>query len=423
MTPTFRSLAVPNYRRYAAGSLVSNTGTWMGRVGQDWLVLTQLTDHSATALGTVTGLQFAPFLVLAPLSGAVADRYPKRLVMLVTQTTMMVSALVLGLLTVGGWVQLWEVYVAAAVTGVAAAIDAPARQAFVSEIVDPDLVSNAVGLNSASFNGGRIVGPAVAGLVIGAWDTGVALLLNAASFLFVVAALVSLRVGDLHPAPSASGRGRVREGLAYVRGRPDLQLIMFLIFVLGTFGMNFQITMALMATAQFHKGPSEYGLLGSVMALGSFSAALLSARRPRARLRTLVLALAGFVVASGLAAVAPTYPLFALALVPVGLTALTAMTTANALVQVSTEPGMRGRVMALYMAIFMGGTPAGAPLVGWLGDAAGPRWTIAVGTVAVAVSLVTVGILLRTRDNMRVSLDIRHRPMVRVEFDLPEEAR
>ncbi|HRC00441.1 MAG TPA: MFS transporter [Dermatophilaceae bacterium] len=414
---------MPNYRRYAGGSLVSNTGTWMGRVGQDWLVLTQLTDHSATALGTVTGLQFAPFLLLAPWSGALADRYPKRVIMLVTQAVMMAAALVLGVLTVGGWVRLWEVDVAAAVTGIAAAIDAPARQSFVSEIVDAELVSNAVALNSASFNSGRIVGPAVAGLVIARWDTGVAMLLNAASFLVVIAALLALDRSALHPAPTSRGRGGILEGVRYVRGRRDLQRVLLLVFVLGTFGMNFQITTALMASVEFHQGPKEFGLLGSVMAVGSLAAALLSARRPRARTRTFLLALVGFVASSGLAALAPTYPLFALALLPVGLSALTAMTTANALVQLGTEPGMRGRVMALYMAIFFGGTPVGAPLIGWLGDLAGPRWTIGVGSLAVALALAGVAEQLRRHDRMRVSLDVRTRPVVRVEFGLPEEAR
>lgn len=335
----------------------------------------------------------------------------------------MAAALVLGVLTVGGWVRLWEVDVAAAVTGIAAAIDAPARQSFVSEIVEAELVSNAVALNSASFNGGRIVGPAVAGLVIARWDTGAAMLLNAVSFLVVIAALLALDRSALHPAPPSRGRGGILEGVRYVRGRRDLQRVLLLVFVLGTFGMNFQITTALMASVEFHQGPKEFGLLGSVMAAGSLAAALLSARRPRARTRTFLLALVGFVAASGLAALAPSYPLFALALLPVGLTALTAMTTANALVQLGTEPGMRGRVMAVYMAIFFGGTPVGAPLIGWLGDLAGPRWTIGVGSLAVALALAGVAEQLRRHDRMRVSLDVRTRPVVRVEFGLPEEAR
>lgn len=423
MIATFRSLAVPNYRRYAAGAVVSNTGTWMGRVAQDWLVLTELTQGSATALGTVTGLQFTPFLLLAPVAGAVADRYPKRLVMLVTQTVMAASALTLAGLTVTGAVRLWHVYVAALVQGIAAALDAPARQAMVSEVVDADLVSNAVALNSASFTGGRILGPAIAGLVISAWGTGWALLANGLSFGFVIAALLRLDVAALHPAPVARGRGRIREGVSYVRGRPDLMLVMVLVFVLGTFGMNFQVTIALMATAEFHRGPTEFGLLGSVMAVGSFCAALLSARRRRARLRVFLVALAGFVVASAAAALAPSYGVFALALLPVGLTALTAMTTANAYVQLGTEPGMRGRVMALYLAIFMGGTPLGAPLIGWLGDTAGPRWTIGVGSVAVGLALLMVAARLSVRENVRVRLDVHQRPMVRISHGDPEAVR
>lgn len=420
---------MPNYRRYAGGSLVSNTGTWMGRVGQDWLVLTQLTDHSATALGTVTGLQFAPFLLLAPWSGALADRYPKRVIMLVTQAVMMAAALVLGVLTVGGWVRLWEVDVAAAVTGIAAAIDAPARQSFVSEIVDAELVSNAVALNSASFNSGRIVGPAVAGLVIARWDTGVAMLLNAASFLVVIAALLALDRSALHPAPPSRGRGGILEGVRYVRGRRDLQRVLLLVFVLGTFGMNFQITTALMATEVFGKGASEFGLLGSVMAIGSLTAALLSARRAQARLRVLLLALAGFAVAALLSSLAPTYAVFAVSLVPVGLAALTALTTANAMVQTRTAPEMRGRVMALYMAIFLGGTPIGAPLVGWLAEVAGARWTIAAGGLAVGLTVLVVSIWLARHENIHVSYESARRPRLRVStapavrLPVPEPAR
>lgn len=225
------------------------------------------------------------------------------------------------------------------------------------------------------------------------------MLANAASFLLMIFALLAMRAGELQPAPLARGRGQIREGIAYVRGRPDIQVVMVLVFVLGTFGMNFQLTTALMATRAFGKGPTEFGLLGSVMAIGSLSAALLSARRARPRLRVLLVALAGFTVASGLAALAPTYEWFAVALVPCGLAALTALTTANALVQLAVDPSVRGRVMALYMAILMGGTPIGAPLIGRLGDVAGPRWTIGVGTIAVGLSVVVVGGWLVRREN------------------------
>jgi MFS family permease len=399
---TFASLRVHNYRLYAAGGLISNSGTWMGRVAQDWLVLTELTDHSASALGIATGLQFAPFLLLAPWSGMIADRFPKRRILLTTQSTLLATALLLGALTVTGAVQLWHVYALALVQGLAQAVDNPARQTFVSEMVGPGLLANAVALNSASFHAGRMIGPGVAGLLIAAYGTGVAMLANAASFPLLIVALLVMRARELQPAPLARGRGQIREGLAYVRGRPDLQVVMVLVFVLGTFGLNFQITTALMATRAFGKGPTEFGLLGSVMAIGSLSAALLSARRARPRLRVLLLALAGFTVASGLAALAPTYEWFAVALVPCGLAALTAMTTANALVQLSVDPSVRGRVMALYMAIFMGGTPIGAPLIGRLGDWAGPRWTIGVGTIAVGLSVLVVGGWLVRRENGKV---------------------
>ena len=399
---TFASLRVHNYRLYAAGGLISNSGTWMGRVAQDWLVLTELTDHSASALGIATGLQFAPLLLLAPWSGMIADRFPKRRILLATQSTLLATALLLGALTVTGAVQLWHVYALALVQGLAQAVDNPARQTFVSEMVGPGLLANAVALNSASFHAGRMIGPGVAGLLIAAYGTGVAMLANAASFPLLIVALLVMRARELQPAPLARGRGQIREGLAYVRGRPDLQVVMVLVFVLGTFGLNFQITTALMATRAFGKGPTEFGLLGSVMAIGSLSAALLSARRARPRLRVLLLALAGFTVASGLAALAPTYEWFAVALVPCGLAALTAMTTANALVQLPVDPSVRGRVMALYMAIFMGGTPIGAPLIGRLGDWAGPRWTIGVGTIAVGLSVLVVGGWLVRRENGKV---------------------
>lgn len=305
MSPTFTSFEVRNYRIWFAGALVSNVGTWMGRVGQDWLVLTVLTAGSATALGVVTGLQFLPFLLLAPWAGLIADRFPKRRTLLLTQTMLAVSSLLLGVLAVTGLAQLWHVYVIALLQGVTTAIDNPARQAFVSEMVPNDKLANAVSLNSASFNLGRLIGPGVAGLVIAAWGTGQALLLNTVTFVFVIAALLLLRANELKPAPLAKARGGIREGFSYVRNRGDLQLVMLLVFVLGTFGMNFQITMALMATKVFDKGAGEFGLLGSIMAIGSLSAALFSARRKVPRLRVLLISLAAFTVAATVAAMAP----------------------------------------------------------------------------------------------------------------------
>jgi MFS family permease len=414
MSPTFTSLGIRNYRLWFTGGFVSNIGTWIGRVGQDWLVLTVLTNGSATALGTVTGLQFLPFLLLAPWTGLIADRFAKRRVLLLTQSMLALNSLVLGVLAVTGSAQLWHVYVAALLQGITTAVDNPARQAFVAEMVPDDKIANAVALNSASFNSGRLVGPGVAGLVIAAWGTGEALLLNTLTFLFVIAALLLVRPAELRPVPAAKGRGGIRQGFAYVRRRRDIQLVLVLVFVLGTFGMNFQITMALMATQVYDKGAGEFGLLGSIMAVGSLAAALLAARRRVPRLRVLLLGLAGFVGGAARAATAPTYWLFAAALVPVGLTALTAMTTANAMVQTRVAPEMRGRVMALYMAILMGGTPVGAPMIGWVAEQFGPRWTIGVGSVAVALAVAAVSVRLARSENVRVSYESQRRPRLSV---------
>ena len=427
MSPTFASLHVRNYRIWAAGAIVSNVGTWMGRVAQDWVVLTELTDHSATALGIVTGLQFLPMLLLAPWTGAIADRVPKRRLLLATQATLGLAALIGGALVVTGAARLWHFYGIALLTGVATALDNPARQTFVGEMVPADRLPNAVALNSASFNLGRLVGPGVAGVIIGVAGSGPALLLNAVTFVAVMGSLLAMRTAELTPAPRTAGRGSAREGLSYVRHRPDLQLVLVLIFVLGTFGMNFQLTIALMATQVYGRGAEEYGLLGSVMAVGSLSAALLAARRNEPRLRVLLVALVGFVLAATGAALAPTYLVFAVALAACGLTALTAMTTANAMVQMRTAPQMRGRVMALYMAIFFGGTPVGAPVIGWIGDVLGPRWTIGVGALAVGITLVVVSIWLARHENVQVSYESQRRPRVRIAavptHDVPQAAR
>ena len=418
MSPTFSSLSIYNYRVFATGALISNTGTWMGRVAQDWLVLTQLAPSSSlappVALGIVTGLQFAPLALFAPVSGMIADRFPKRRILFATQSAMALTSLLTGILVVTHTVQLWQIFALAFIQGVAAALDNPARQTFVSEMVPHESLSNAVGLNSASFNAARLIGPGLAGLVIAATDTGPAFFLNTLSFVAVLFALARMRPGELSPAPRQRGKGQIREGLRYVRGRPDIILIMALVFVLGTFGMNFQMTTALMATSVFHKGAGEYGLLGSVMAVGSLSAALLSARRPNPRLRILLVAFAAFAVASAALALAPSYLWFGVLLIPVGLTALTVLTTANSMVQLSVDPAMRGRVMALYMAVFMGGTPLGSPLIGWIGSAWGPRWTIGVGSIATALATLGAMLYLVRSENVRVTFHRQDRPRLSV---------
>lgn len=411
MSPTFRALANPNYRRYAAGSLVSNTGTWMQRVAQDWLVLHVPGTLGGTSIGITTGLQFLPILLLSPYAGLVADRFPKRKLLQVTQLMMALPALLLGVLAVTGAAQAWHVYVLAFVFGIGTAFDGPARQSFVSEIVTADDLTNAVGLNSASFNAARIVGPAIAGLLIAAFGGGVVgtgwvIVLNAISYIAPVLALRGMNAALLRPAtPAARGKGMIREGVRYVRGRPDLMLILAIVFCAGTFGLNFQMTSALMATEVFHRGAAAYGLLGTFMAFGSLTGALLAARRKVVPLRLVVGAAMVFGALEVVAGLLPSYLAFALWMPLVGLSALTMITAANTLMQVSTTPELRGRVMALYMMIFMGGTPLGAPVIGWIGDTFGARWTLLLGGsltmagVALASVLYLRGRRVLTGDN------------------------
>jgi MFS family permease len=412
VSPTFRSLHVFNYRVWAVGAIVSNVGTWMQRVAQDWIVLTDLTDESGVAVGITTGLQFAPMLLLAPVAGLLADRLPRRGLLAATQGLMGLWGLLLGLLVVSGQAELWHVYVLASLLGVTAAVDAPARQTFVAEMVPPEQLSNAVGLNSASFHAARIAGPGIAGLLIAAFGAGPVFLINAATFAATLVALARMRVAELRPQERAGrARGQIRDGLRYVRGRPDIVLVMVVVGVVGTLGLNFQLTTLLMARLEFGRGAEQFGLLGSIMAVGSLTGALLAARRERPRLRLVIGAAAAFGVTSAVAALMPTYELFAVALVPVGVSALTLMTSANATVQLATDPAMRGRVMALYMAIFMGGTPIGSPFIGWVGETFGARWTILIGSAAsLAVAAAATVHVLRSQElRLRYRRDDRPR--------------
>ena len=390
----FASLSLRNYRLFFFGAMLSNIGLWMFRVAQDWLVLTILTDYSSVALGTITGLQFLPILLLSAYAGGIADRFDRRKLMILTQTLLGLVALVQAALVITGAVQLWHVYVLAALSGVATAFDSPARQAFVSEMVPDAYLVNAVGLNSTTFNASRLVGPGLAGLTIGAWGVGPAILFNALSYAATVLALASMDRARLRPAPRSRGKGSVRAGLAYVSRRPDILLVMFMVFMLGTFGLNFQVTNALMATQVFGVGPEEFGLMGTVMGLGTLAAALMAANRKRPRIWVLVGALAGFTAGMVGLALAPSYLVYLALLAFVGVCSLTVMTSANATVQLSTDPQMRGRVMALYMMVFMGGTPIGAPLIGWIGAAFGPRATLVVGAVATGLAVVVAAIVL-----------------------------
>ncbi|MGT2462719.1 MFS transporter [Sinomonas atrocyanea] len=387
MTSMFRALQHPNYRLWAAGALVSNVGTWMQRVAQDWLVLTQLTNHDGAAVGITTGLQFLPILLLGPYAGLLGDRLDKRKLLFATQTAMGLLALVQGVLVLSGAAQLWHIYAIALLLGVASAFDAPPRQAFVSELVGRADVPNAVALNSASFNLARLAGPGVAGVLIGLIGTGWVFMLNAATFLGVIFSLTRLRVDLLHRTPPLPrGKGQIMAGVRYVRTEPRILLILVMAGLVGTFTLNFQVTNALMAADVFHTGADAYGFLGSIQAIGTLGGALLAARRKQPRLTLLVGAAVGLGVATIVAAAMPSYLSYAVVLVFVGVSALTFLNSANTIVQLTTEPQYRGRVLALYMAVIQGGTPIGAPLVGWLANAVGTRWAVLAGGLAALVA-------------------------------------
>ena len=382
-TGVFRSLRVFNYRLWAVGSLVSNVGTWMQRTAQDWLVLTQLTHHNASAVGTVMALQFGPQLLLLPWTGVAADRYNQRKLLMATQATSGVLALILGLLTVTGIVQLWHVYLLAFLSGCASAFDAPVRQTFVAELVGDGDLPNAVALNSTSFNAGRMVGPAAAGMAIATIGTGWAFLANGLSFIAVLTSLFFLRKSELRPnARARRSQGGFAEAIRYVRARPDLKAMLVMLFLIGTFGLNFPIFISTMAASVFHSDARGYGVLSSMMAIGTMSGALFAAGRKRLEFKSLLIGAAMFGLGCTLAASAPGYWLFAAALGITGMAALTFTNTSNSLMQLSTEPAMRGRVMALRVAIALGGTPIGAPIVGWVADHLGPRWSLGVGALS-----------------------------------------
>jgi len=363
---------------YASGAIVSNVGTWMMRVAQDWLVL-ELTG-SGTALGIVTGLQFLPALLLSPYAGLIADRFPKRRVLALTQLGLSLVSLALGLLAVTHVATVWHVFALAFLFGVGTAFDAPTRQSFVVEMVGRDDLPNAVGLNSASFNAARLIGPGLAGLLIHWFGTGPVIIVNGLTYSAVLLSLWRMRPHELYsPTPAGRDKGMIRDGMRYLWRRPELMMVLVTMFFAGTFGLNFQLTSAMMATAEFHKGAGEYGILGSILAIGSLAGALLAARRVRTRQRLVVGAALAFGTMVIIAGLMPTYLSFAIVLPLVGFSALTLLTAGNATMQLSIPPSLRGRVMALYMTVLMGGTPIGSPFIGWIGQTFGARWSLIVG--------------------------------------------
>ena len=406
MKSTFRSLRGFNYRVWAGGALVSNVGTWMQRIAQGWLVLTQLTDNNATAMGILMALQYGPHLLLLPLTGFAADHLDRRKLLIATQAAMGALAFGLGILTITGLVQLWHVYVFAFALGCVTAFDSPARHTFVAELVGEADLSNAVALNSTSFNAARMIGPAIAGTLIASVGSGWVFLINGASFVAVLCSLALLRVSELHVQNRAvRTRGSMVEGFRYVWQRPDLKAIILMLFLIGTFGLNFQLFISTMSVKVFHAGASQYGLLTSVMAIGTIAGALLAAGREKPHFALLAVGAAMFGVGCTLAALAPNAWLFGMALVVIGVSALTFTNSTNSLMQLSTEPAMRGRVMAIRLAIAIGCTPIGAPIVGWIADRFGPRWSLGVGAAAGFAAAIVGLHYLRKYRNLTVRFD------------------
>lgn len=384
----WRSFRHRNYRILFPANTVSNIGSWAQRIAQDWLVL-ELTNNNGTYLGLVTAVQFAPVLAFSLHGGKLADRFNKRKVLILTNIIGGAASLALGILVMTDLIALWHVFVLAGILGISTAIDAPVRQAFTTEVVGQTDLPNAVSLNSANFNAGRLVGPAISGGLIAAFGTGPSFIVNGLSYFFVIAALMNLNEKAFFHLDRPKSDGSIREGIAYAKARPDIYVVMLMVFFLATFGLNFQIFNALMATQEFGLGPASFGLMGTFIAIGSLSGAIGSARLERFRNTK-------FVIKGGIAfsisimvlSIIPNYSLYILWLPICGVTALTTLVSANSIVQTSTDPAIRGRVMGLYLLIFMGGTPFGSPLIGATTDLVGIRPTIVIcGGISLAASL------------------------------------
>ena len=385
----WRSFRHRNYRILFPANTVSNIGSWAQRIAQDWLVL-ELTDNNGTYLGLVTAVQFAPVLFFSLHGGKFADRFNKRKVLILTNIMGGAASLGLGVLVITDLIALWHVFALAAVLGISTAIDAPVRQAFTTEVVGQSDLPNAVSLNSANFNAGRLVGPAISGGLIAAFGTGPSFIVNGLSYFFVIAALLNLNEKAFFHLDRPKSDGSIREGIAYAKARPDIYVVMLMVFFLATFGLNFQIFNALMATQEFGLGPASFGLMGTFIAIGSLSGAIGSARLERFRNTKFVIK-GGilFSISIMVLSIIPSYTLYILWLPICGLTALTTLVSANSIVQTSTDPAIRGRVMGLYLLIFMGGTPFGSPLIGTATELLGIRPTIALcGGISLAASVI-----------------------------------
>ncbi|WP_082159971.1 MFS transporter [Actinobaculum suis] len=424
MGRTFASLKFYNYRVWFFAALIANTGTWMQRIAQNWLVINDLTDNSASAVGLITALQFVPVIFVMPVAGSLADRFDKRKIVFVTQLGQMLSAFGLAALILTGTANLGNVCLFAFILGIVAAFDSPPRLTFISELVPPRSLPNAIGLNSMSFNIARLIGPALAGALIAAVGTGWVFVINGAMFLATLVALLLMRPKEFHPAPQSEQKEGTVEGivhgLKYLRRRSDLMLIFVVVGIASCTAMNNNLTTAAMSTSVFDKGAGEFGVVGSVLAIGSLSGALHGARRTaQPRVRSVVGAGCGLAIAMAINAIAPSFWLYTVTLIPVGYFMIVMLTAANTAVQMSTAPDMRGRVVSLYQTVVQGVVPVGALLTGWISDGFGARWGVGMGAIGCAVAV--VGALIWGRHKWDVEIHYRIREPLHLEILGPLE--
>ena len=386
---SLRSFRHRNFRILFAANFVSNIGTWAQGVAQAWLIL-ELTD-SGSYLGIVTALQFAPTLFFSISGGKIADKFNKRKVLVLTNLTGAISALSVGTLVLLDLIQIWHVMFFAFLLGMGNAIDAPTRQSFNVEVVGKEDLPNAVGLNSTNFNTGRLIGPGLSGVLIAAYGTGFSFLLNGISYLGVITSLLFIRERELFREDLNRSSTKIRQGLDYVKARPDILAVMFTVFFATSFGLNFNIFNTMMATAVFDKSAAEYGALGSILAVGSLSGAIVSARLERKRDPKFVMKGAMlFSLVLICSAVAPNYITYAIFLPLIGFIALVTFIAANTMIQLRTDSAIRGRVMGIYLTVFLGGTPIVSPLIGWMTQEIGTRTTVAIcGAISFAAALIT----------------------------------
>lgn len=412
---TFRALAVRNFRLWIIGALIANIGSWAQRTAQDWLVLTELTNNDAVAVGISLSLQFGPILVLGPFVGPLVDRVSGRAIILTTTIVELTLGLVLGVAVVMGVATLPLVYALALGLGISQAFEAPARMAFVSELVGTGNIPNAIGMNSMMFNTSRLVGPAIAGLSITTLGTGWTLTISAACYAAAVVAIALLRRTEFHPvAKIAKAKGQFGEGLAYIRSRPDIIVVLVMALIVGALVFNFGIFSATMAVVEFGLGAHDYGFMTSALAVGSIAGALLVARSRRPRLSVIVVAALTIAVGASLAAVAPTVTMFIVLYPILGLGAILMVATSNSYLQVSTDDKFRGRVMAIFSTVVIGGTPLGSPLTGFVANNFGPRWAVGVAAVGGLLAALIGLLWMRTSHNISsgetIKSAFRHTP-------------